>query len=328
VAAGDEADQPLEPGTCHEIMTGAPLPPGADAVAPVEWTAREDDLITFAQVPSSGQHIAPRGEDLHIGATVAPAGEVVTTLGLSLLIAAGSGSVDVVARPSVAVLTSGNELVPPGAKVRRGQIRESNGPALVSLLSATGANVTNHGVARDTKEDMTTRFGAALEQADVVVLTGGSSVGRYDFSADVVAAAGGELHFDRIAVKPGKPTLFYTLGDKLVFCLPGNPVAALMTGRVLVTAALAALGGRPARDWTEARWPLGAAVGRNPTRDLLAPMRLDRQAGRLAFDGWHGSGDMVALSRAEGFAFIERGQGSVSAGTVVDWFGLPGELSW
>ncbi len=325
VAAGDEANQPLESGQAHEIMTGAPLPPGADAVVPVEWTERVGSRVRLSQAVRSGQHVAPRGEDLHRGQVIAAAGECVSTLGLSLLIASGAGEVAVRRRPHVALLTSGDELVPPGAPVRRGQIRESNGPALRSLLGATGARVENLGVARDTLDDLTAKFQRALE-ADVVVLTGGSSVGWYDLSADVVEAAGGQRHFDRLSVKPGKPTLFYTLRDRLVFCLPGNPVAALMTGRILVAPAIARLAGRDVCDWTGLRLPLEAAVRRNPARDLLIPMRTRTEADgtrRLVFDGWHGSGDLVCMARAQGFGFVGSGEGELAAGESADWFDLP-----
>lgn len=331
VAAGDEADAAVAPGTCHEIMTGSPLPPGADAVVPVEWTDRDGNEVRFDRVPAKvGQHVASRGEDLAHGQSVAEPGDVVTALSLSLLISSGAGEVDVAARPRVAVLTSGNELVPPGSPVRRGQIRESNGPALTSLLASTGADAVNLGVARDTREDMERRFDEALGEADVVVLTGGSSVGKYDLSADVVESRGGHGHFDRIAVKPGKPTLFYTVGDKLVFCLPGNPVAALMTGRVLVAPALRRLMGAAVAPWTDRALPLEGEVKRNPARDLLIPMRrrFDGDHIGLVFDGWHGSGDLVCMSRAEGFAYLERGEGKAGPGTAAGWFALDEDTAW
>ena len=331
VAAGDTGDRPLEPGQALEIMTGAPLPPGADAVVPVEWSTRDGDRVTFDRTLRPGQHVAPRAEDVAAGSVVARAGQLIGALDLSLLIAAGVGHVQVRRRPSVAVLTSGNELVPPGAPVRRGQIRESNGPALRALLAHGGADVRDLGVARDTREELTARLRRALE-ADVVVLTGGSSVGKYDLSAEVVEATGARCHFDRIAVKPGKPTLFYTRepgggrGRQLIFCLPGNPVAALMTGRVLVAAGIAALGGARVPDWTPLSLPLAAEVRRNPARDLLIPMRVARDGdgpdagSRLVFDGWHGSGDLSCMSGADGFGFVARGEGAVPAGTPADFF--------
>jgi len=325
VAAGARGELPLRAGEAHAIMTGAPLPPGADAVVPVEWTASEGETVVLERGLKAGMHVAPRAEDLRAGQAVARAGDEVTALSLSLLIAGGAAEVEVVRRPRVALLTSGNELVPPGAPVRRGQIRESNGPALAALLAQTGAEVLVLGVARDTREDLD-RLLARAEGADVVVLTGGSSVGKYDLSAEAVEARGATRIFDRISVKPGKPTLFHVAGPQLVFCLPGNPVAALMTGRVLVAAALAALSGRAVPDWTPHALPLGGAVRRVAERDLLAPMR--RQGGVLVFDGWHGSGDLACLARAEGFAFVARGAGEAPAGTPADWFPIPADGAW
>lgn len=325
VAAGDSGERSLQPGEAHAIMTGAPLPPGADAVVPIEWTERRGERVVLQRGVSPGQHVARRGEDLRAGQPAARDGERVSALSLSLLIASGAASVEVFARPDVAVLTSGNELVPPGAPIRRGQVRESNGPALASLFAAAGARVDDLGVARDTEAALAERLEAAAG-ADILVLTGGSSVGKYDLSAQVVEARGGVRHFDRIAVKPGKPTLFYTRGRQLVFCLPGNPVAALMTGRVLVCAAIGVrLGERPA-PWTEQRRPLVAPVRRNAERDQLLPVRETAQG--LEFGGWHGSGDLACMAGADGFAFVARGEGPAPAGEPADWFPMPAAVRW
>jgi molybdenum cofactor synthesis domain-containing protein len=325
VAAGARGERPLAAGEAHAIMTGAPLPPGADAVVPVEWTRTEGEAVSIDRGLKPGANVAPRAEDLRAGQLVARAGEAVSAMSLSLLIAGGAAEVSVVRRPRVALLTSGNELVPPGAPLQRGQIRESNGPALAALLAQTGAEVQALGVARDTREDLD-RLLARTEGADVVVLTGGSSVGKYDYSAEAVEARGATRVFDRISIKPGKPTLFHVRGPQLIFCLPGNPVAALMTGRVLVAAALAALGGRAVPDWTPHALPLGGKVKRVAERDLLAPMR--REGGVLVFDGWNGSGDLACLARAEGFAFVARGAGEAAPGTPADWFPIPPDGAW
>jgi len=325
IAAGAAAEEPLPPGTARAIMTGAPLPPGADAVVQVEWTREAGGRVEVQRAVEAGRNVARAGEDRRAGDEVHPAGLVVPTLAVSLLIGAGAGRVEVRARPRVAVLTSGDELVPPGAPLRRGQIRESNGPALAALLRHTGAEVFDLGVARDTREDLAARLERALEH-DVVVLTGGSSVGRYDFSAEVVASFGAEQHFDRVAVKPGKPTIYCTRGDTHVFCLPGNPVAALMTGRVLVAPCVRALLGQAVPAFAAATAPLVGEVRRHAARDLLVPMR--RTADGLVFDGWHGSGDLASMARADAFGFIGRGEGLARPGTSVPWFELPRELEW
>ena len=326
VAAGASGDEPVPPGQVRAIMTGAPLPPGADSVVPVEWTEPVgDERVRFLRGVRNGQNVAPQGQDLARGSVVAAAGEKVGPLALSLLISSGVARVTARARPRVALLTSGDELVPPGAPVRRGQIRESNGPSLAVLFASAGAEVVELGVARDDKGALAALVEEALA-CDVVVLTGGSSVGRYDFSAEVVEGFGCTKHFDRLAVKPGKPTLFHTRGETLVFCLPGNPVAALMTGRVLVCPAIRALHGEPVDAWTPLRAPLLGAVKRNAARDQLLPVR--RGADGLHFDGWHGSGDLVCMARADAFAFVERGEGDAPPGTLADVFPLPAETAW
>ncbi len=326
VAAGDGRSQPLRAGEALAIMTGAPLPPGADAVVPVEWTTSADGQVLVDRPVRPGQHVAPRGQDVAAGAVVARAGDRATTLSLSLLVSTGVERLAVVRRPIVSLLTSGDELVAPGAPLRHGQIRESNGPALASLLAGAGAEIAALTVVRDRRAALDAALAAALQDSDVVVLTGGSSVGRYDFSAEAAEAAGCRRRFDRVSIKPGKPTLFFTRGDQLVFCLPGNPVAALMTARVLVCAALSALGGRPTSPWTERRLPLAGPVRRVAERDQLLPMRV--QGGQLVFDGWHGSGDLACMARAEGFGFVARGEGSAPVGTPADWFALPAETAW
>jgi len=320
VAAGAPGDLLLPGGQARSIMTGAPLPPGADAVIQIEWTHEVGGGVRLERPVQPGKNVAPQGQDLAAGAVVARAGERVTSLSLSLLIASGAAEVSVFARPRVALLTSGDELVPPGHPIRRGQIRESNGPALAALFSAMGAEVMPLGVARDTREDLARLVSEALV-ADLVVLTGGSSVGRYDFSAEVVESFGAELHFDKLSVKPGKPTLFYTCGESAVFCLPGNPVAALMTGRVLVGAAIEQLEGGAPVDWPSASLPLLQPLRRHAARDLIVPVR--RLPEGLAFDGWHGSGDLVCLSRCDAFAWVERGTDEAPAGTLCPVFGLP-----
>jgi len=317
VAAGDAGDDPLSDGEAVSIMTGAPLPPGADAVVQVEWTVREGDRVRIERGVRPGQNVAPAGQDLRAGDEVLAAGTRLDALSLSAVIAAGAGRVDVVRRPRVALVTSGNELVPPGERLRRGRIRESNGPALAALFTAMGARVDDLGVARDEREDLDARLERAMT-ADVVVLTGGSSVGRYDFSQAAVESLGARRHFDRVSVKPGKPTLLHTREGTLVFCLPGNPVAALMTGRVLVGAAIGRLCGLDVSPWTDEEHPLATPVARNAARDLLVPMR--RVPEGLAFDGWHGSGDVLCMARADGFGFVERGEGEARAGARVPFF--------
>lgn len=322
VAAGSSSERALPPGAALAVMTGAPLPPGADAVVQVEWTEPAGErAVKVLRTVEAGAHVAPQGEDVRAGDVLLRKGEVVTLGSLSLLLASGAEDVAVVRRPRVAVLTSGDELVPPGARLRRGQIRESNGPVLAALLEAAGADLVERSRERDDEQALTERLARVLEVADLLVLTGGSSVGRYDFSARVLEALGGRCHFDRVAVKPGKPTLFFTRGEALVLCLPGNPVAALMTGLVLACAAVRRLHGEEVPAWTDLAGPLCEPVRRNPARDLLVPVR--RSADGVLFRGWHGSGDLACMAGADAFGFLARGEGEAPPGTPVPLFPLP-----
>lgn len=324
-AAGDGAGRPLAAGRARSIMTGASLPPGADAVVQVEWTELRGDDVLIRRAVAPGQNVAPRGEDLRSGTVAMTAGEAVTALSLSLLVACGPAEVEVGRRPGLALLASGNELVPAGSRLAPGQIRESNGVALAALLSPLCRRVVKGGIVPDERVALRQRLEEASAE-DVVVLTGGASVGRYDYSAEVAEGLGFQRLFDQVAVRPGKPTLFFTRGRTLLFCLPGNPVAALMTGRVLVGAALAALAGEPVEEWPSLALPLAAPVRRNPARDLLVPVTL--QQGRISFAGWNGSGDLVCMRSAQGFAHVGRGAGEAPAGELVTLFPTTGGGTW
>ena len=238
IPAGEVPSMKLEPGKAASIMTGAPVPEGADAVVQVEWTSGfGKDTVTVNRNVPLGLNISPKAEIMKTGATVLEAGTVLDVEEIGLLAAVGGDPVPVFVRPRVAVLSTGDELVPAGKKPGPGQIRNTNGPALIGFLKDLGLNPTALGQAGDDLETLREMIGKGLDH-DCLMLSGGVSAGAYDFVQDVLKEHKVELHTTRVAVKPGKPTVFGTVGRKMVFGMPGNPVSAMAIARVLAEPSL------------------------------------------------------------------------------------------
>ncbi len=320
--AGEPFAGALGPGQCTAIYTGAEVPAGADAVVMVERSRRADGGVVLDDRPAPGQHICERGEDLAAGELVLPRGRRLRPADLSALAAVGADPLEVFRRPTVVVLTTGDELVPPSTRPGPGQIREGNTLHLAALARAAGAEVLRSGVLRDDAALLRAAFERALDGADVLVTTGGVSMGEYDLVGDALAAAGVEPVFHKVAIKPGKPVWFGVRGATLVFGLPGNPVSCLVGHEVFVRPALLRLGG--AEEELRAPLPRGrwaaAASAPNP-REQHLPVEL-----RPAADGavelvpvrWKSSGDVVALTRAQGLAVVGAGA-SAAPGDLVPY---------
>lgn len=320
--AGAPFEGELAPGTCAAIYTGAELPPGADSVVIVEQSVPAGDaLVTLRDRPTPGQHICHRGSDLSTGMAVLAPGRRIRSVDLALLAAVGCEPVPVVRRPRVAVLTSGDELVPPSARPGHGQIREGNTLHLASMARAAGAFLTQRGVVRDDERELERTFAAALERCDVLVTTGGVSMGKYDLVGAALERIGVRGDFHRVAIKPGKPLWFGLAGDKPVFALPGNPVSCLVNHEVFVGPALRILGGERKEDVfappLRALWA-GPARGRNP-REQYLPVRVipgDDGVTRLEPVKWNGSADVVGISTCAALA-VQPIDTALKAGDVV-----------
>ena len=238
VPAGVAPEVDVRPGTCARIMTGAPIPPGADAVVPVEWTEADGTDVRFNRSVEAGTYVRRAGEDVRPGEQVFVAGEVVTPPVIGMLAALGFSDVRVRVPPRVAVIATGDELVEAAETPGPGQIRNANGPALAAQVRTAGALPLPPDVARDTEKDTRRAIEQALE-ADVVVLSGGISMGERDVVQRVLRAMGAELLFWKVRQRPGKPLAFGLLGGRPVFALPGNPVSSAMGFEQYVRPALA-----------------------------------------------------------------------------------------
>jgi molybdopterin molybdotransferase len=313
-AAGSPAGRELAAGEAIGISTGAVVPTGADAVVPVERTSGDVEVERVA----AGDNVRPRGGDVRAGAVVAAAGSVLTPARVGAIAAVGTASLRCARRPHVCVLATGSELRPPGEELAPGEIYESNSVLLGAQLASTGADVTVLDPVGD--DEAATR--AALErglEADVLVTSGGVSVGPHDLVRAALAELGAEEVFWRVAVKPGKPIAFAVRGSTLVFGLPGNPVSSLVDFELFVRPALLALQGAAVPGPAYLPGRLGAPLRRNEQRDELvrARTRVERDAVVLEPLRGQESHMIVRSAAASALVLVPRGVGAVPEGAPV-----------
>ncbi len=323
--AGTPAARPLTDGGAIRISTGGAIPDGATAVIPQENVDARDGTILTRVAVTEGEHVRRAGEDMRTGETVLRAG---TTLGgaeLGAAVAAGAAELTVYRRPRVQVLSTGDELRAPGEPLGPGEIHNSNAPMLDALATGQGAVTATAQRLPDDRAATEKGLAGALENADVVIVTGGVSVGPHDHVKPALAELGVEEVFWRVALQPGKPTWFGRRGGTLVFGLPGNPVSAVVTFSLFVRPALAALQGRGEERLLESEAVLGTAVRRNPDREQAVRVRLERLGGALVATptGPQGSHIVTSLLGADALAFVPAGEGELAAGAAVTLAPLP-----
>jgi molybdopterin molybdotransferase len=319
-AAGQPYDAQLEPGCAVAISTGAVVPDGADAVIPVERVVRNANKVEISVAAEPGAHVRPRGGDVAAGDVVVPAGARLTPARLAAAAASGLATLPCRRRPHVSVLATGSELVAPGEPISPGQIYETNTLMLAAALRATGAEVTPEPPAADDEAELR----AALERglaADVLVTSGGVSVGEHDLVRAVEQELGVEEVFWRVSIKPGKPVSFGVRGDTLVFGLPGNPVSALVGSELFVKPALRALQGLPDPGPRFEPGRLERSLRRNEERDefVRARSRVDGDALVLEPIVGQESHMIVRSGGADGLVHVPRGNGELAAGSTVQW---------
>jgi molybdenum cofactor synthesis domain-containing protein len=314
VFTGEVSTLTVGQGQCLEIATGAPMPDGADAVVIVEETDGEasGSVRVFSPV-TAGQNIGPQGADIRRGQDVLKAGTVLTPSRLGAAAALGRAIVSVYAQPRVAILSTGNELVDPGRPLGPGQIYDINRFTMAAAVAAHGGLPIPHRTASDTLEDLSRAVDDCL-QDDVLVFSGGSSVGERDLILDVLGARG-ELIFHGIAVKPGKPTAFGRIDRKLFFGMPGYPTSCLSNTYMLLVPALRRMARLPPHAIKPVTVPLGQRVTSAPGRHQIYTVRIvDGQA----MPAFKASGDITSMSQADGYIEIPVDINVVEAGTPVD----------
>jgi molybdopterin molybdotransferase len=323
IAAGAPAGRALAAGEAMAISTGGVVPDGADAVIPLEYVVERDNSIEVSGAVAGGANVRPRGGDVAAGDVVVEPGTRLGPTQLGALAAAGVAEIACSRRPRVAVLATGSELARPGAALRPGQVYEANGLMLAAALAAEGADIELLPAVADDEP----AHRAALERgltADVLVTSGGVSVGPHDLVRRIEAELGVEEVFWQVAVRPGKPVSFGVRGETLVFGLPGNPVSSLVGCELFVKPALRALQGLrdPLPRFEPGR--LGAALQRNPARDELvrARSRLDPDAVVLDPLSGQESHMIVRAAAADALVHVPRGDGELSPGDVVRWLRL------
>jgi molybdopterin molybdotransferase len=317
IPAGRLPIRSLEMGQAARIMTGAPLPEGADAVQMVEKTepARGGRWIRILETVGSGAHVAPKGQELKAGQRVLAPGDTLTPARLGLLSGVGQGMILAHRRPRVAVAPTGDELVSWNATPGPGQIRNTNGPALAAACRQLGAEVLELGIIRDEA--------AALEEClhkglktDLLLLSGGVSMGTYDLVERALDQEGVEIFFRKVAIRPGKPAVFGRKGSCLVFGLPGNPVSSLVVFQVLAAASLRKMqrAARPEGRGIEAI--LEEPVCQHPGRTSYLPgtLHFEGDSARIHPIPTTGSADLPAYSRANALFVIPADRDRLEAG--------------
>ena len=323
IAAGRPAPGPLEPGEAMAIATGGVVPSGADAVVPHEYVVQQDNTVEIPDLVAVGANIRPRGGDARVGDLVVSAGARLGPAQLGALAAAGIGEVECARRPHVAVLTTGTELRRPGERLEPGEIYESNGVMLAAQLEAAGAEVERLEAVADDEA----AHRAALEeglQSDVLVTSGGVSVGPHDLVRRVETELGVEELFWRVALKPGKPVSFGVRGATLVFGLPGNPVSSLVGCELFVRPALLALQGSsdPGPDFRPGR--LERPVRQDVQRVQLLRARTSVGAEDVLLDPVAGQDShmIVRAAEADALMLVPAGEGELPAGATVSYLRL------
>jgi len=316
--AGDTVAQPLAPGTCVQIMTGAAVPDNADAVVMIEHTTREGDAVRFDRPAQSAQNIVPCGSEGKQGETILPAGTRLGYAELALAAQVGASQLRCASKPRIAILSTGDEVVAIDQQPGAFQIRNSNSVSLAAQVRIAGGEPILLGNAADQVDDLREKILRGLRE-DALVLSGGVSMGKHDLVETVLKDLGAEFYFDAVAIRPGKPAVFGKCQDTFVFGLPGNPVSTMVTFELFVVPAIDLLSGATARDLPLVEARLAAALNEKPGLTHFLPARVAWRGTTPEVKSlpWQGSGDIAALAHANCFLVVAADRIQVNVGETV-----------
>jgi molybdenum cofactor synthesis domain-containing protein len=313
VFTGQMPSQTVAAGQCTEVATGAPMPPGADAVVMVEQTDAEGTQIRIFASADAGQNIGRQGADIQSGQTVMRAGELLNASRVGAVAALGRGHVAVYARPRVAILSTGNEIVDPGQPLQPGHIYDINRFTVAAVVAEHGGHPVPHRTAVDTIADLERALDECLED-DVLVFSGGTSVGERDLILDALHNRG-EVLFHGISVKPGKPTAFGLVRHKPFFGMPGYPSSCLLNTHILLVPALRSIARLPPLERRTMTLPLARRVISAKDRHQFYTVRI---ADGAAIPAYKASGDITSMSQADGYFEIAAATDIVEQGEFVE----------
>src|SRR5258708_1413259 len=318
IKAGDTVSEALAAGTCLQIMTGAAVPAGADAVVMIEHVRREGELVRFERAAQPGQNIVPRGSEAVAAQIVLSPGMRLGYAELALAAQVGAVQLKCAKRPRVAILSTGDEIVLIDETPGPFQIRNSNSVSLAAQARIAGGEPVILGNAADRIEDLGEKIERGLKE-DALVLSGGVSMGKYDLVESALKAMGAEFFFDAVAIRPGKPAVFGMYRGKPVFGLQGNPVSTMVTFELFVAPAIDLLGGAEARalPLVEARLAEALKEKTGLTHFLPARVEWNGRTPEVKALRWQGSGDIAALAKANCFLVVPADREKIEIGESV-----------
>ncbi|AOR24769.1 gephyrin-like molybdotransferase Glp [Clostridium taeniosporum] len=318
IKAGDFLNGTLKNGEAYKIMTGAPVPKGADAVIEIEKVeSKEDKLLIFEQVKENN-NVIKFGEEIKIGDLAINKNNIIRPVEIGVLASLGYSSVKVYKAPTVALIVTGDELVDIKSNIKNGQIRNSNEYSLKALVTNLNAEALSLGIVSDDKEILKEKIKYALEKADIVITSGGASVGDYDFVKDTLKEIGADIKFSKIAIKPGKPVTFATFNEKLFFALPGNPSSLITSFENFVKPTIEKIMGKGNSNLEEFPVTLMDDFKGKPGRQKYVYVEIKRKdKDYYAYKvGSQCSNHLMTMSRANGIIIIPKEVGNAKAGEV------------
>ncbi len=297
--AGESSTRSIKRGECIRIATGCPIPPGADAVIMVEFTEETDRKVSIFRSVHPGANIAQKGEDMTEGKVILKMGELLTPAKIGVLAALGREKVRVYQKPCVAVISTGTEICEVGSKLKEGQVYDVNSYTLASVLSQNGAAVTKSEIIPDTYEQLKSAVDRFMNH-DMIIFSGGSSVGERDLLVKVIGDMG-KLLFHGVQIKPGKPTLFGLVGGKPVFGMPGYPTSCLSNAYIFLVPAVRQLAGLPQKEPRTVKARLAKRIVSASGREQFLTVKLKDG---LAYPVFKMSGDITSMADADGYIIL------------------------